>query len=235
MVERFSIEQISASSRQKSGMSKTKTLLFTILITLLSLCTAAALIVASIAMKKTQELEDFRSSLFISDLERIFNSTAYAIANSGPDAPACHDYTAETITGQTTLPGICVSVEESYNMWVTRLADNCTPYIFAEENCTGVSRGFEKIATPTCIVAAGGGRLSGQDRPSEAARHEEKWEEVAADTDLSLKRYEGKFDRADKSISYFYRLSVLHLLIIDYYWPAVILKIVVSVSDKTAS
>ncbi|RDH34666.1 hypothetical protein BDQ94DRAFT_140726 [Aspergillus welwitschiae] len=47
-------------------------------------------------------------------------------------------------------------------MWVTRLADNCTPYIFAEENCTGVSRGFEKIATPTCIVAAGGGRLSGQ-------------------------------------------------------------------------
>lgn len=162
MVERFSIEQISASSRQKSGMSKTKTFLFTIFITLLSLCTAAALIVASVAMKKTQELEDFRSSLFISDLERIFNSTAYAIANSEPDAPACHDYTAETITGQTPLPGNCVSVEESYNMWVTRLADNCTPYIFAEENCTGVSRGFEKIATPTCIVAAGGGRLSGQ-------------------------------------------------------------------------
>ncbi|GKZ79967.1 hypothetical protein AnigIFM56816_004176 [Aspergillus niger] len=117
MVERFSIEQISASSKQESGMSKTKTFLFTILITLLSLCTAAALIVASIAMKKTQELEDFRSSLFISDLERMFNSTAYAIANSGPDAPACHDYAAEAITGQTTLPGNCVSRlrEDSYS------------------------------------------------------------------------------------------------------------------------
>ncbi|GKZ30053.1 hypothetical protein AbraIFM66950_007574 [Aspergillus brasiliensis] len=56
-------------------------------------------------MKKTQELENFKSSLFISDLERIFNSTAYAIANSGSDAPACDDYSVETITGQTTLPG----------------------------------------------------------------------------------------------------------------------------------
>ncbi|PWY74239.1 hypothetical protein BO83DRAFT_444863 [Aspergillus eucalypticola CBS 122712] len=163
MVERFSVEQISASSKQKSRMSKTKTLLFTIFIILLSLCAVVALIVASIAMKKTQELENFKSSLFISDLERIFNSTAYAIAIDGTDAPACSDLTAETITGQTTLPGDCVSVKESYNMWVTRLADNCAPYLFAEENCTGAFKDFEKLATPACIVAAGGGRLNGKE------------------------------------------------------------------------
>ncbi|GFN10721.1 uncharacterized protein AtWU_00516 [Aspergillus tubingensis] len=163
MVERFSVEQISASSKQMSGMSKTKTLLFNIFIIFLSLCAVVALIVASIAMKKTQELENFKSSLFISDLERIFNSTAYAIANSGADAPACSNLTAETITGQTTLPGVCVSVKESYDMWVTRLADNCAPYTFAEENCTGAFRNFGKVATPACIVAAGGGRLSGKD------------------------------------------------------------------------
>ncbi|OJZ83611.1 hypothetical protein ASPFODRAFT_49017 [Aspergillus luchuensis CBS 106.47] len=163
MAEPISVEQIPISSKQNSRMSKTKTLLFNIFIILLSLCAVVALIVASIALKKTQELEDFKSSLFISDLAHIFNSTAYAIAKSGPDAPACSDLNAETITGQTTLPGDCVSVKESYDMWVTRLADNCAPYLFAEENCTGAFREFGKMATPSCIVAAGGGRLSGKE------------------------------------------------------------------------
>ncbi|BCR98291.1 uncharacterized protein AKAW2_31610S [Aspergillus luchuensis] len=163
MVEPISVEQIPISSKQNSRMPKTKTLLFNILLILLSLCAVVALIVASIALKKTQELGDFKSSLFISDLERIFNSTAYAIAKSGPDAPACSNLTAETVTGQTTLPGDCVSVKESYDMWVTRLADNCAPYLFAEEDCTGAFREFEKLATPACIVAAGGGRLSGKE------------------------------------------------------------------------
>ncbi|GAT21164.1 similar to An18g00340 [Aspergillus luchuensis] len=104
MVEPISVEQIPISSKQNSRMPKTKTLLFNILLILLSLCAVVALIVASIALKKTQELGDFKSSLFISDLERIFNSTAYAIAKSGPDAPACSNLTAETVTGQTTLP-----------------------------------------------------------------------------------------------------------------------------------
>lgn len=64
-----------------------------------------------------------------------------------------------------------------------------------------------------------------RDRPSEAARHEEKWEEVAADTDLSLKRYEGKFDRADKSISYFYRLSVLQSKTsCGFFWREIMLR-----------
>ncbi|OJJ68347.1 hypothetical protein ASPBRDRAFT_47286 [Aspergillus brasiliensis CBS 101740] len=162
MVERLFVEQLPSPSKQHSGMANIRTRLFNIFIILLSLCAAAALIVASIAMKKTQELENFKSSLFISDLERIFNSTAYAIANNGPDAPACDDYSAEMITAQTTLPGVCVSVKESYNMWVTRLGDNCVPYVFAQENCTGASRGFEDLATPSCIVAAGGGRLSGE-------------------------------------------------------------------------
>ncbi|GLB11581.1 hypothetical protein AtubIFM57258_008451 [Aspergillus tubingensis] len=163
MVEPNTVEQNPISSKGNSRISKTKTLLFNIFIIILSLCAVVALIVASIAMKKTQELENFKSSLFISDLERIFNSTAYAIANSGPDAPACSNLTAETITGQTTLPGVCVSVKESYDMWVTRLADNCAPYLFAEENCTGAFREFDKLATPACIVAAGGGRLSGKE------------------------------------------------------------------------
>ena len=132
-----------------------------------SLCALTALIISAISLHRANEALSFKSSLFIADLDRTFNSTVYAIADPGYGgfSPACSNLTAETVTGQTSIPGQCVTVTDSYNLWVTRLAKNCVPYVYAEANCTGTSR----VATdynftrgmPRCVVAAGAGDLKG--------------------------------------------------------------------------
>ncbi|KAJ5491207.1 hypothetical protein N7539_002774 [Penicillium diatomitis] len=95
-------------------------------------------------------------------MERTFNSTVYAIAYGGPNAPACDHFSAEVVTGQTSIPGQCVSVADSYSMWVTRLAHNCVPYAYAQENCNGTSRKLGGISPPDCVVAAAAGDLAGK-------------------------------------------------------------------------
>ncbi|KAF3399495.1 hypothetical protein DPV78_006637 [Talaromyces pinophilus] len=134
-----------------------------------SLCALTALIISAISLHRANEALSFKSSLFIADLDRTFNSTVYAIADPGYGgfSPACSNLTAETVTGQTSIPGQCVTVTDSYNLWVTRLAKNCVPYVYAEANCTGTSR----VATdynftrgmPSCVVAAGAGDLKGDE------------------------------------------------------------------------
>ncbi|KAJ5197989.1 uncharacterized protein N7498_007106 [Penicillium cinerascens] len=95
-------------------------------------------------------------------MERTFNSTVYAIAKSGPVGPAYDNSSAESVTGQTSIPGQCVTVAESYNLWVTRLAQNCAVYIYAQENCTGVDREMGYFSPPAFVVAAGAGYLDGK-------------------------------------------------------------------------
>jgi hypothetical protein len=137
--------------------------MFNAYLILSSLCAIAGLIIAAISLHTANEVMAFKSSLFTTDLERTFNSTAYAIANSGPNAPACDDLAAELVTGQTSMPGQCVTVADSYTMWVTRLAHNCAPYAYAQQNCTGAHREVTNttFSLPSCVVAAGAGQLGG--------------------------------------------------------------------------
>jgi hypothetical protein len=138
--------------------------MFNAYLILSSLCAIAGLIVAAVSLHLANELRAFKSSLFITDLGRTFNSSAYAIANSGPNAPACDNLTAESVTGQTSIPGQCVTVAESYTLWVTRLAQNCAPYVYAEENCNGTRRMVTNHAYdtfPACVVAAAANELVG--------------------------------------------------------------------------
>jgi hypothetical protein len=125
-----------------------------------------ALIISAISLHRANEALSFNSSLLITDFERTFNSTVYAIADStNPDKVDCSNTTAETITGQTSIAGQCVTVTDSYNLWVTRLAENCAPYVYAQANCTGTSRQAMNssftMSMPYCVVAAGAGELEG--------------------------------------------------------------------------
>lgn len=163
MVEQLSVEE--SISRKGSRPSAARTLFFNVYLILSSFCAIAGLVIASVSLHTANELMDFKSSHFTTDLERTFNSTVYAIANSGPTAPACENLAAESVTGQTSIPGQCVTVADSWNMWVTRLAQNCAPYAYAQENCSGVHRQTTNITfgVPNCVVAAGAGELDGAD------------------------------------------------------------------------
>ncbi|RAL04261.1 uncharacterized protein BO80DRAFT_231341 [Aspergillus ibericus CBS 121593] len=161
MVEPLSVEEPPAYP--KPGPSRAGSFLFRTYLTFLSLCAVAALILAAISTHRTRELDVFKSSLFVTDLVRIFNSTAYAISDTSSYDSECGAHPAERFTGQTTLPGQCVTVPDSLTLWVTRLADNCTPYIYAQENCTGAWKGIELLGTPACIVGAGEGDLAGSE------------------------------------------------------------------------
>ncbi|KAJ5808581.1 hypothetical protein N7474_009850 [Penicillium riverlandense] len=158
MVEHLSIEE--SISMKGSKPSAARISFFNVYLILSSFCAIAGLVIASVSLRTTT---DFKSSQFTTDLERTFNSTVYAIANSGPSAPSCENLAAESITGQTSIPGQCVTVADSWNMWVTRLAHNCAPYAYAQENCSGVRRQTLNITfgVPYCIFAAGAGELGG--------------------------------------------------------------------------
>lgn len=151
--------------KNTSKQSSTRSPMLNAYLLFASLCAIIALIVSAISLHRANEALSFKSSTFTTDLERTFNSTAYAIADSGTNDVACSNLTAETVTGQTSMPGQCVTVADSYNLWVTRLAENCTPYVYAEANCTGTNRpiadGNFPITVPQCVVAAGSGELKG--------------------------------------------------------------------------
>lgn len=163
MVEQPSTESYFRKSTPKQ--SSTRSPMLNAYLIFASLCAISALVVSAISLHRANEALAFKSSTFATDLERTFNSTAYAIADSGTNDVACSNLTAETVTGQTSIPGQCVTVTDSYNLWVTRLAENCTPYVYADANCTGTSRPIEDgdhpIPVPQCVVAAGAGALKG--------------------------------------------------------------------------
>lgn len=160
MSEHASTENYTSKSKQSStrGSMLNAYLLFA------SLCAFTALIISAISLHRANEALSFKSSLLITDLERTFNSTVYAIADS-TNSVDCSNTTAETITGQTSITGQCVTVTDSYNLWVTRLAENCAPYVYAQANCTGTSRQATNsnftMSIPHCVVAAGAGELEG--------------------------------------------------------------------------
>ncbi|RAO71280.1 uncharacterized protein BHQ10_007292 [Talaromyces amestolkiae] len=167
MAERPSTENYTRKSTAKQ--SSTRGSMLNAYLIFSSLCALTALVISAISLHRANEALSFKSSMFIADLERTFNSTAYAIADPGYGAfrPDCSNLTAETVTGQTSTPGECVTVTDSYDLWVTRLAENCTPYVYADANCTGTSRpiadGNFPLKVPQCVVAAGSGDLKGDE------------------------------------------------------------------------
>lgn len=126
-----------------------------------SLCAIVGLIIGAVSLHKANEVKAFQSSRFITDLDRTFNSTIYAIASNGTSNPACDEASIELITGQTSIPGQCVTVTASYSMWVTRLAENCVPIAYESANCTGTKREIGDFSPPYCVVAAGAAMLDG--------------------------------------------------------------------------
>lgn len=167
MAEHPSTENYTRKSTSKQ--SSTRRSVLNAYLIFASLCALTALIISSISLHRANEALSFKSSIFIADLDRTFNSTVYAIADPGHGgfSPDCSNLTAETVTGQTSIPGQCVTVTDSYNLWVTRLAKNCVPYVYAEANCTGTSRGVTDYnftrGMPACVVAAGAGDLKGDE------------------------------------------------------------------------
>jgi hypothetical protein len=164
MIEPLSIEQHAMKDSPKTSSFRSS--LLNAYLILASLCAISGLIISSISIHKANELMDFKSSHLISDLERTFNSTAYAFAQNSTTAAMCsYQSAAEWATGQTSIPGQCVTVTESYTLWVTRLAQNCAPYAYAQENCTGAIRQVtnHNFSVPSCVAAAGEGKLDSSD------------------------------------------------------------------------
>lgn len=161
MVEPLSVDD-SGTFPKKNDQSSMRSTIFDAYLFLTSLCAIAALVIAALSLHRANEGTAFTNSPFTTDLERTFNSTVYAIANRGPNAAACDNFSAEVVTGQTSIPGQCVSVADSFTMYVTRLAPNCVPYAYAKENCTGAFRKLGGISIPSCVVNAAGGELAGQ-------------------------------------------------------------------------
>ncbi|KAJ5638322.1 hypothetical protein N7490_008201 [Penicillium lividum] len=143
----------------KSSLNRTSS--FNAYLLLSSLCAITGLIIGAVSLHKANEVRAFQSSQFITDLDRTFNSTIYAIANNGTVNPDCDKAPIELITGQTSIPGQCVTVTASYTMWVTRLANNCVPIAYESANCTGAMEIIGNLSTPQCVVAAGAGVLGG--------------------------------------------------------------------------
>lgn len=138
MAEHSSIEEGTSHSGKGSKPSTTSSTIFNAYLVLSSLCALAALVVASISLHTANEFKAFKSSHFTTDLERTFNSTVYAIMpNTSSDATLFPYPAAKFVTGQTSIPGQCVTVADSQSMLVSRLAPNCSPYAYAQENCAG--------------------------------------------------------------------------------------------------
>jgi hypothetical protein len=161
MVEPMVVEGDTPYPTKYSKSSLSRTSFFNAYLICSSICAIAGLIIGAVSLHKANELEAFQSSRSITDLDRTFNSTIYAIASNGTFNPACDDAPIELITGQTSIPGQCVTVTAGYTMWVTRLAFNCVPIAYESANCTGTQREVGGISAPSCVVAAGAGEVGG--------------------------------------------------------------------------
>ena len=128
-----------------------------------SICAIAGLVTGAVSLHKASEFKAFQFSQSVTDLDRTFNSTIYAIASNGGIGPACEDAPIDLITGQTSIPGQCVTVTANDMMYVTRLAINCAPIAYGSANCTGNQTEIGDFTAPSCIVAAGSGWLGGDD------------------------------------------------------------------------
>ncbi|OOF90953.1 hypothetical protein ASPCADRAFT_10092 [Aspergillus carbonarius ITEM 5010] len=109
MAEPFSVER--TPSYSKPGPLRTRRFLFRAYLILLSFCAMTALLLAAISTHRTNEIDAFRSSIFVTDLERILNSTACALSNHSFSDSECGSHSAERFTGQTTLPGQCIPLQ----------------------------------------------------------------------------------------------------------------------------
>lgn len=152
------VEPLVTEERIKGLNSSTRSSIFNVYLALSPLCGIAGLSIAATSLHTANDVKTFQTSHFTTDLERTFNSTVYAIAKSEASV-ACS--AAECVKGQTSIPGQCVTVADSYYMWVTRLAENCSPYAYAQENCTGTQGNLGHISAPDCVYAAGAAELDG--------------------------------------------------------------------------
>ncbi|KAJ5796883.1 uncharacterized protein N7518_005423 [Penicillium psychrosexuale] len=160
MVEHMVMEGDTSSPPKYSKSSSNRTSFFNAYLFCSSICAIAGLIIGAISLHKASEFKAFQFSQSITDLERTFNSTVYAITSNGI-GPACEDAPIELITGQTSIPSQCVTVTASDMMYVTRLAVNCVAIVYESANCTGTQAELGDFTPPSCIVAAGLGMLGG--------------------------------------------------------------------------
>ncbi|KAJ5628479.1 hypothetical protein N7490_010707 [Penicillium lividum] len=147
------------SKYSKSSLNRSS--IFNTYLLFSSLCAITGLIIGAVSLHKANEARAFQSSRYITDLDRTFNSTIYAIAQNGTSNPDCDKAPIELITGQTSILGQCVTVTASYSMWVTRLANNCVPIVYGSANCTGTEVEIGNTPVPGCVVAAGASELDG--------------------------------------------------------------------------
>jgi hypothetical protein len=161
MVEPMTLERDAPLPPKYSKSSLYRTSFFNAYLIFSSFCAIAGLIIGAVSLHKANEVKAFQSSRSITDLDRTFNSTIYAIASNGTSNPDCDEAPIELVTGQTSIPGQCVTVTASYTMWVTRLATNCVPIAYESANCTGTDREIGGISAPSCVVAAGASVLGG--------------------------------------------------------------------------
>lgn len=161
MVESMALEEDTHFQPKYSKSSSSRTSLFNAYLICSSICAIAGLIIGAVSLHKVNEAKAFQLSRSITDLDRTFNSTIYAIASNGTVNPACDKAPTGLITGQTSIPDQCVTVTASYTMWVTRLASNCVPVAYRDANCTGTENQIGDFTAPSCVVAAGAGVLGG--------------------------------------------------------------------------
>jgi len=161
MVESMTLEGETQPPSRYSKSSSSRTSFLNAYLICSSICAIAGLIIGAVSLHKANEAKAFQFSRSITDLDRTFNSTIYAIASNGTFNPACDKAPIELITGQTSIPGQCVTVTASYTMWVTRLAVNCVPIAYENANCTGTENQIGDFTAPSCVVAAGASKLGG--------------------------------------------------------------------------
>lgn len=108
-----------------------------IVIPILSVFTIASFAIACAALAIAVRASNSIStrSLFLNNMERVYNTSIYAVAEV---ASPCLEIDRITITGQSNKPGECVAVTESTQLAVNSIANNCRVYTYSESNCTGI-------------------------------------------------------------------------------------------------
>lgn len=153
------------SNKRQRGLGLRSRILEAITAILL-ICVIVLIILMGITMNKAYENSNHISnhisdiSPFITDMQHQFNTSIFSYKN-GQSEESCHNHKITSVTGQTAIPGHCVTVSPSKQIEVARIATNCALYVYAGGNCTGKNYTAHDLYTgnpnPTCISDPGKG------------------------------------------------------------------------------
>lgn len=165
MAGSMQIQENEVHLNKRARQPATLNRVFTGIIATLSVLVIVLIILMGITMNKAYEnsmlLSNHKLNVLpiIDDIQNVFNSSVYAYSQK-QDSKSCSDgKIGHGITGQTMMPGKCITVTPSKEIQVTRIPTNCMIYVHTKDNCTGKNSTVHDYNTdltkPECVSEPG--------------------------------------------------------------------------------